>query len=148
MHKNPIWLCFLSIIILATCIYTGTIGFKLYRYWSLSSQTEALATAWSIQTDSDEEFVPLAKYTFQAGDKFFVGQTLFSDQKTSNPWAAQEALKPLAAKKHHVWYASKDPSDSSLQRKFPFKECIYAGVLWAVCIYFFWLGVYVAKVQK
>ena len=148
MHKNSAWLCFLAFIFVITFTYTGKTLIQSYHYLQLSSETEASATAWSIHKEADDEFIPLAKYTFQVRDNFYDGETLLIEETTNNPWAAEESLKPLAAKKHHVWYSPKDPAISSLQKKFPLKECIYAGILWAISIYFFWLGVYVAKLQK
>lgn len=147
MHKNPVWLFFLAIILLITGFYTYKAGIKLYRHLNLSSETEVAATAWSIKTEGEDKFVPLGKYTFEVRGKFYNGETLFYDETTHNPWAAEESLKPLAAKIHRVWYAPKDPSNSSLQKNFPLKECIYAGALWALTIYFLGLGAYVAKME-
>lgn len=147
MHKNAVWLFFVATIFTITLFYTGKTSVKLYQYLQLSSEIEASATAWSIKQEAEDKFVPMAKYNFKVGKKFYEGETLFYNEATTNPWAAEESLKPLAAKQYHVWFQQKNPSNSSLQKSFPLKECIYAGILWIISIYFFWLGVYVAKMQ-
>lgn len=147
LHKNKIWLFFLALVFTFTLIYTVKTVSLLYYYASLSESIESSATAWSVQTVKDES-IPLAKYTFYVGGKLYEGETLFYHEASDNPWAIEEALKSLAAKEHKVWYSSKDPLYSSLQKKFPLKECIYTVILWGISIYFFWLGVYVAKLQR
>lgn len=148
MHKNIVWLCFLALVFIVTLLYTGHVLAGAYRYLQLSSAAEASATAWSVEMDNDSEYVPLVKYTFQVDDKFYEGKTLFYDEKVNNPWAAEESLKSLAVKNHQVWYSPKDPMNSTLHKEFSVKEVVYVCILWILSVYFFWLGVYVAKQQR
>lgn len=147
LHKNKVWLCFLSIIFLITCAYTGKTLYKLYDYMSLSSLTHSKSIEWSVNAETEDLYLPAARYAFEAKGKVYEGEMLFSQEAYRNPWAAEESLKNLAATYHSVWFSPSDPAHSSLQKKFPLKESIYAGVLWALSVYFFWLGAYVAKVH-
>lgn len=148
MHKNPIWITFLTIVLLITGIFTVKAFAAVYEYMSLSLETEAAGTAWTTIKEEDDRYVPHVKYTYQVRDAFYQGESSFQKDTTANPWAAENALKELAAKKYKVWYSNSTPSYSSLHKNFPFKPILYAGVLWALSIYFFWLGAYVAKLQK
>lgn len=148
MHKNPIWLCFLTLVLLMTLVYTGKMTTIFYHYLQLSSETEVAAIAWSVKTEAEDEFVPQAKYTFAANGQFYSGSTLFHDDAVNNPMGAEESLKALTGKDHRVWYSPKNPQMSSLQKNFPLKESVYTAILWGLLIYFFWLGVYVAKLQR
>lgn len=148
MYKNRAWLILLTLVFVVTCFYTLKAFVISYTYVTLSSETEAAATAWSIEEKGEEEFIPLVKYTYLVKDVFYHGETLFYQDKTTNLWAAEDVVKNLASKAHRVWYSPKDPADSSLMKKFPLKEILSAAVLWALTLYFFWLGVYVAKLKE
>lgn len=148
MHKNPFWLGLLVVVFMTALVYTAVVSNRIYRHLQLSSFTEASAVGWSVKSEGEDSFVPEARYTFELNGKFYSGATLFYDDAVNNPWAAEEMLKPMAAKTHRVWYSPADPANSSMHKKFPLKESIYATVLWALSIYFFWLGVYVAKMQR
>jgi hypothetical protein len=148
MHKNPVWLAFLFLILLGTLSYTGKAFYHAYTYLKLSSETDAVTTSWSVQSDVEGDYTPYAHYTYVVKGTPYQGNTLFTENGTANPLAAEDVIKELAATPHKVYYQPSDPSYSSLHKKFPLKECISAGVLWALALYFFWLGVYVANLTS
>lgn len=144
MHKNFIWLCFLSLI-------TGGVGwitikalYLVYLYMSLNTEAPAENLQWSVEQLSEDQFVTKANYNFKVKDQPYSGETLFKGDVYWNPSAAEDALKVYAQKDWSVWYSSRNPRYSSLQKNFPFKECISALVLWILLLYFFGLGYYVA----
>lgn len=148
MHKNPIWLCFLSLVILLTVGYTGKTLWEVYGYLQLSSSTDASATAWSVRKEEEGVFVPVAKYTYSIRGTFYKGETSFLSETANNSLAAEDVVQELATKMRTVWFSPKHPEYSSLEKKLPLKACIYAGILWALCVYFFWLGIYVGNIQQ
>jgi hypothetical protein len=75
----------------------------------------------------------------------YSGASVLTDEPFRNRWGAQEAITQYAAKEWRVWFDHKDPDYSSLQKKFPLKECVSAIFLWGLLLYFLWLGFYVAK---
>lgn len=147
MHKNPVWLAFLIAIALIVAWYCGVALFKLYRYNVLTAQAPAGNIQWSVKTLSDEEYIVHAHYAFAAAGKNYTGETDFIDEVFLNAWAAEQALSKYSAKTWTVWYQPGNFNHSTLQKKFPTKECWSAGVMLALMLYFIWLGFYVTRYQ-
>ena len=115
-----------------------------YLYSSLNASTSIQEIKWTVEQLHEDRFVLKADYTFTVKDQQFSGETLFTNDVFWNPWTAQDALKVYDQKDWTVWYSGGNPQYSSLQKNFPLKECISAGVLWILMLYFFGLGYYVA----
>lgn len=144
MHKNYAWLCFLSLL-------TGAVGwiilktfYLIYLFISLDASAPIANIRWEVKQLNEEKFVLKADYNFKVNDQTFSGETEFRNDIYWNPWAAQDALKVYEQKDWEVWYASHNPSYSSLQKNFPLKESVSSGILLVILLYFFGLGYYVA----
>lgn len=144
MHKNFIWLCFLSLVTGAVGWITIKTLYLVYLYMSLNAEAPAENLKWGVAKLSEDQFVMKADYIFNAKDQQYSGTTLFKNDIYWNPWSAEDAIKVYAQKDWTVWYSSKNPQYSSLQKNFPFKECISVIILWVLLLYFFGLGYYVA----
>lgn len=144
MHKNFVWLCFLSLATGAVGWFTLKALYMVYLYISLNATAPVEDLKWGVEQLSADQFVMKADYTFIAKEKQYSGETLFKDDIYWNPWVAEDALKVYSQKDWTVWYSSGNPQYSSLQKKFPLRECISAGVLWILLFYFLGLGYYVA----
>jgi hypothetical protein len=146
-HKNRLWLAFLGILFLIVAWYMGIAFYQLYRYSHLTAKTELSEITWSIKPLSEEEFVPDAKYAFHVDGKIFHGETTLKKKTFKNKWAAEQSLAELTKEFRVVWYSPSNLNNSSLQKKFPLKECLSSAALWGLFVYFLWLGVYVTKFQ-
>lgn len=145
MHKNPLFLAFLGLIGLAFLWFAGSAGYQLYLYHSLDSFTAATVDLWNVERKSDEEYLVSGTYTYTIHQNLYTGKTIFNDWPFRNPWAAEEVIKARKKQKWVAWYNSSIPSRSSLQKSFPSKECLSAGVLGALLLYFLWLSFYIPK---
>lgn len=145
MHKNPIWLAFLACLVLIVLWFTGTAIYKIYLFERFDAYAEAQNVKWTVKEKSDEEFLLDAHYNFLVNGGEIKGDSLLTEASFWNAWAAEQMVKEYTNKKWIVWYSSKNPHYSTLQKNFPLKECISMGVLWALLFYFLWLGYYVAK---
>lgn len=143
MHKNYFWLCFLSLITGAVGWITIKTLYVIYLYLSLDAAAPADKINWSIEQLSEDRFVMKANYSFQVNAQNYSGETIFKNDLYWNPWSAEDALKVYDQKDWTVWYSSKNPAYSSLQKNFPLKESISAFILWLILIYFLGLGYYV-----
>lgn len=148
MSKGYIWAAFLIVVGAIALWYSAVAGYRYYSYARLTAQTRPLAMDWRVVAVSDEQYIPEASYTFQVGGELFSGQTAWHDQTYRNQWGAEESLPEFSKQWRQVWYDSGNPHHSSLQKKFPFKECISAGILWALWLYFVWLGYYVSRFKR
>lgn len=145
MHKNIVWLCFLSLITGAVGWITLKALYLIYLYQSLNASVPAENLQWSVNQLSEDHFVPKASYTFMIDHHSYKGETSFKNDLYWNPGSAEDGLKVYANKEWTVWYSTGNPDYSSLQKNFPFKESISAIVLLILMFYFFGLGYYVAK---
>lgn len=145
MHKNPLFLALLGLISLAFLWFAGIAGYQLYLYHSLDTPTTASVDLWDIEHKSDEEYLVSASYTYRVQEKLYNGKTIFNDWPFRNPWAAEELIKTRKKQKWTAWYNASNPSYSSLQKNFPSKECLSAGMLGALLLYFLWLSFYIPR---
>lgn len=145
MHKNFVWLGFLSLITGAVGWFTLKTLYTIYLYTLLNVQVPAQDVTWSVEQLSSDQYVLKANYKYETKGEKQSGETLFKNDIFFNPWAAENSINVYASKDWVVWYSSYYPQYSSLQKNFPLKESISAIILWVIMFYFFGLGFYVAK---
>jgi hypothetical protein len=145
MHKNIVWLCFLSLVTGAVGWVTLKTFYLIYLYVSLDAQAPAENMKWVVERLQEDKYVMKADYTFKAKHKEYQGETLFLNDTFRNPWAGEDAMKVYSSKDWAAYYSSFNPQNSSLQRNFPLKESISSGVLWILLLYFAGVGYYVAN---
>lgn len=148
MHKNHIWLSFLLTILIAVLWFTVSTFFDLYLYYSMDAKASPLSIEWSVEGKSSDRYFLLAKYAFQANSAPYEGKTRFEYPAFKTVLAGERAIQEEKKKSWNVSYSPKNPAISTLQNLFPFKSCIYAGILWALLLYFVWLGFYVGKFRN
>lgn len=128
--------------------YTGWAVWGMYRYNLLDKQSPATSIQWSVQKKSDDAYFLHAKYQFNGPQNApSEGESALSYPVFWNAWSAEQAIKEYHFKPWVVFYNSRDPRLSALQKNFPIKECVSAIVLWGVFLYFLWLDRYVAKME-
>ena len=145
MHKNFVWQAFLFVILAATLWYSAIALYSYYSHSHLEVQTPVSSMAWEIEEKSDESYLVKGIYHFEFKGNSYPGSTTMTDMIYRNQWAAEQAIKELSDKNWKVWFDPQDPGHSSLQKNFPYKECITAIFLWGLFFYFLWLGFYVAR---
>lgn len=145
MHKNPMWLTFLIVIGLVVLWFVGSAFWKTYTYGRLDAHVPAKKIEWSVAKLSEDFFALQAHYDFEVSNHAFSGETVFKDDLYRNTYAAEQVIPIYAKEEKEVWYDRKNPQYSSLQKKFPLKECISAAFLTGLFIYFVWLGFYVGR---
>ena len=145
IHSNRYYIAFMLILALIVLGYTGTALWRWYGYIRLSQQTKAESVEWSVVERDSSSFVMNGKYQFLVNGTQFQGDTDFSDDIYLNLWSAEQAKDRYQSKSWNVWFQPSNPHYSSLQKKFPLKECLSAVVMWGLLLYFFWLGIYVAQ---
>ena len=148
MHKNIFWQAFLVIVFASTLWYSGIALYDYYSYSQLKVQTSPSNIEWSIEEVKDEYFVAKGNYHFNFKGNSYTGTSALTDDAYRNRWAAEQGLKELSTLKPKIWFDPQNPQHSSLQKKFPLKECISAIFLWGLTFYFLWLGFYVSRFKS
>lgn len=145
MHSNLFYRAFLLMIFLVALWYTVIAAYRYHSYFKLTDQVRVNSIEWDVKEVADDEFYLEARYTFVVKDRSFSGKTSWPTEFYRNRWAAEKDQPYFTKQYRVVWYDQNNPDHSSLQKKFPFKECISAIFLWALLLYFLWLGYYVTK---
>lgn len=145
MHNNLLYRAFLIGVLLTALWYTGTALYHYYTFSTLTAQTRPISMEWTIHEVAEDEFYLEASYSFLANQTTFQGKTSWPRIFYRNRWAAQQDEKFMEKQHQIVWFNANNPNHSSLQKNFPYKECISAAFLWGLFLYFLWLGFYVTK---
>lgn len=142
--ERYVWNGLLIAMLLVAIWFSVKSLYHFYEYLSLSDQTYAKSTQWSVREISDERYLLEADYQYDVSGATHKGHTLLDDPSFRNRWAAEQMIPQYSAKQWDVWYASKNPEYSTLQKGFSLKESISAMLLWGVLVYFVWLRYYYA----
>jgi hypothetical protein len=148
MHKNFLWQAFLLVIIAISLWYTISAIYLYDSYAHLKILTTTSSIQWEAEEHAEDRFILKANYIFVYKGKFYHGSTSLEDTAYRNLWAAEKTIKELTNSNLKVWFDPENPNHSSLQKKFPLKESIYAAFLWGLILYFLWLGFYVARFKN
>lgn len=145
MHKNPVWLAFLTAISLVVFWYCGSALYKIYDYSRMTNSVPAASIQWGVKELADDQYLVKANYSFRVDENTYHGETLFKDIIFMNAWAAEQAGLKYGRRNWKVWFQPNHFDHSTLQKKFPTKECYYAGAMLFILFYFIGLGFYVTK---
>jgi hypothetical protein len=146
MHNNILWLIVLSFVGLITLTYAFIAFYKFYQYSQLTYTIESTKVDWKIKKTWRGKYYLEGAYEFSVQGKEYYGQTEFTDEYFLNTWAAEQKIFQNKEKTWVIWFQPNKFSHSTLQKKFPTKECGSAVVLIGLLIYFIILGIYTGTV--
>src|SRR4051812_20762139 len=95
----------------------------LYGYWSLRDQIPAKISQWELEEIGDRWAIR-AIYSINVQGVYLKKATLFANDRFVNKEVAIRELELMAKKNWKAWYNPKNPSQSSLEKKFPFNLLI------------------------
>lgn len=143
MHRNPLWLALLSLVLLVTLFFIFKAATSYIAYSSLSKQTEGTIEKVEI-VPRGGNYVVWVTFSFLAeGEKITASASPY--KPFYNRFSAEKKASELSQEKITVWYHPKKPLESSLQKNFPTKQVVSAVVLVLITLYFFTLGRYVGS---
>ena len=102
---------------------------------------------FEIKNDKRDKYEVLASYAFQVANKTFDNKKTF-ENFFLNTLSAKSYVESLSKKDFMVWYNSKNPNISYIEKKFPVKNCVYASLAFVIFIYFLILKYYMFGFQK
>lgn len=134
--------------VVALCVL-GYTCFTLWQYWGyvqLDIERPIQNSEWTVQTKDEETHQLQATYDYIFNDVKYTGKYLFKKPVFINILGAEYAIKAFSSNFQKVWISSGNPSESSLERKFPLKEIVSTAVLWAIFLYFLGLRIYCNRI--
>jgi hypothetical protein len=146
MHRNPIWLLLIGVVLVITLFYAGRSAVSVSNYYAHSGATTSETVLWEAIEVNSDKYVVEGSYSFVVDGQQISGKTRLDRPVFRNRWAAEDHIQQLGPEgPWRVWYVPSDPNRSSLQKRFPTKECVSTAALSAILIYFLGLGYYVSR---
>lgn len=145
--QNPVWLSLLGLNFAAILWFGIPLSFHLYDYYALTETTKPSDLKWFVEKQGSEDFRVGANYSYLVNTISYEGETIFNDMTFRNPSSADDQLKLKASQTHLVFYDPQNVNHSSLQKKFPTKECVSTAVLFLILLYFVLLGIYTSSLN-
>ncbi len=142
MHTNSLWLIFIAVLGVIASGYTLHALYRVYQYSTLTRQTLATHVEWTVHSKWTGRYFLEAAYAFSFEGHRFEGATEFGDETFINRSEAEKQIQRYQNQSWTVWHSPRKFSYSSLQKKFPSKECGSAAVMLGLLCYFIFLGFY------
>lgn len=134
---RKVWISLLVVTSLISVFFLVKTGGQIAAYFSLNREVETLSTQWSVSEKSPSSFALHVSYLFDPIKKApLQGAMELPKPYFLNLPAAQCAMEGFAQKSWKVFYNDKNPSINSLQKNFPFKECLQSLLTLGVFVYF------------
>jgi len=141
MHRNPYWLGFLGIVLIATLWVGGKTTYQLMRTLGMSEITAPDTMTLTIKEVSSNAFIPVADYTYSVDGNLYRGKQELTHLDYMRETALKDDLPSLLNdKKWVVHYNPASPGTSSLTHVIPYKNIAYTAILMGLFGYFLWLG--------
>ncbi len=125
-------------IALIALYFTVRLGGALYTYFPLNGLAEAKVNQWEV-SESGSKYLLKALYSFEVQGKSWKGAFAFKRPYYNEALAVAD-LKDRSKKAVTVWYNSKNPQISALEREFPTALLIRVLICYGVVLYFFFLN--------
>lgn len=134
--EKLVYLLFLPFLI-AALWFSYSAALLWHGYLTLDAEGIAKVEQIDIVQESDERYFLDVTYSFNIKNQLFQGRKRLEGRPFRNPWGAEKAIKQLQNKPQlTVFFSRSDPQKSNLEHSTPFKETIYAVVLWGLLAYF------------
>jgi Protein of unknown function (DUF3592) len=140
MLSKRFWTIFLTVLGLVALWYGSVMLYRVFEWNRLRAQPVLTKVLWTVQEQSSERFVLKADYSFEVDGKVYSGTHLFKDSPYRNAWGAEHALIAYQNQSWHAWFDPSNPTHSSLEKRFPLKDCVYAITLLGIFLYFLFLS--------
>jgi hypothetical protein len=108
----------------------------VWNYLKLEAKTTATIDLFKIEEETPSRYVISGHYSYRVKGENYEGETLFDRVHYLNRSSAERELMRWQQLNWDAWYNPRNPEQSSLQRMFPFKACLYAVLTLGVFVYF------------
>lgn len=149
MHRNPVWIGFLGIMLLLTAFFCFTAVKGVWVWSAYSEKIEVRVLNWEIIQTKSGDLQPVLRYLMSENGTNKIITSSYKNKRFRNEWAANKFLDEVKnISTWPVWVRPNKWEGAKLTRSFPWKSVVYAIVLLGIMGYFIWLGAYVVKLQK
>ncbi|MBI5273810.1 MAG: hypothetical protein HY860_02010 [Chlamydiales bacterium] len=133
------WVCLFGITLIVFFWFCGKVLLGAFDYIQFSEPVILKTVHWKVVETSPSRYQIEAAYSFNFNQKQYESRFLFKDRDYGNAYLAEEAIKIWQQRPPAIWINKQNPSLSMMNREFPFRDLIRAGLALAVFCYFIWL---------
>lgn len=123
-------------------IYIFPLALNLTHYVSYTDRVAPDILQWTTLPVHDELFRPVAHFRYTVNGQTYEGKEVFQGGLYRTPYAAEVAIKAINSSHLNVWYSPSKPSQSSIERFFPFKKLLYAVITLLLAFYTAYIAYY------
>ncbi|MCH9632794.1 MAG: hypothetical protein S4CHLAM6_11360 [Chlamydiae bacterium] len=145
MNKNLIWPIFLSVISISVVAFTSLLSIDLYRYYQLKCAVPVEHMEASISQLAVNRYCVELNYLYQVNTSKYSRNQKLNKTIYKNAWLANKEAKNLEESPVYVWYNPHKPQLGVVNKAFPYKRLFSTSVLYAVFLYFCFLGRFILK---
>jgi hypothetical protein len=129
LSQRNFWNFFvLGFAIVFVCV-AGPAAFQVLQYLRLSSHAPAAIQQWEMVEVGRDAFTLSAAYSFLINGDAISGSDQLRNLRVRSRGGAEAAKTRAAAAEWTVWYSPRNPGFNRLEHTFPWKPCIYSGIV-------------------
>ncbi len=134
---RKVWIVLLTVTSLVSIVFSVKTAIQLQEYFSLDAVAKAASMEWEIVEKNASAFALHVSYQFTPlGKGAISGRVELAKPYFLNLPSAERAVKEFSREPWDVFYCMENPSISSLQKNFPFKDCIQTLLTLGIFVYF------------
>jgi hypothetical protein len=141
-----------TLLLLLICLLTlwrgGRALFDVWGFLRLDTQVECEVKNYSVKELSRSKYALQATCVYPFAEKEWTKSVLLPPPYFPNRYAAEEAVGAKQLTKTKLWIDSSHPSHVALERKFPWRSCLYAAVCLGILLYFIYITQVFGKEHK
>lgn len=133
---NKVFNGLLVVTALVSVFFLGKSSLGIWGYFSLDGKAKAFTEGWKVEEKDSSSYSILVSYHFFVEKERVEGQTELVKPYFLNKESAEKAVKKLSSQNWEVFFCKRSIEKNSLQRTFPFQQCIHAFLVLGVLVYF------------
>lgn len=139
------WPIFLSVVSISVVAFTSILSIDLYRYYQLKCAVPVEHMEASIHQLAANRYCVELNYLYQVNAHKYSRSQQLNKIIYKNTWLAAREAKNLEENPVSVWYNPHKPQLGTVSKAFPYKRLFSTSILYAVFLYFCFLGRFVLK---
>jgi hypothetical protein len=145
--SKPLWM-FLFLVIGGLALWrSSTASIGLWEYHRLGPEVAAELTNWEL-IPKGSKYALEATFRYEYRGKSYNGRTVFGKPYQLNRQSAERQIQRMSGMSWTAWVDARHPQHSSLEKKFPLKESFYALCLLSILLYFVYLRIHLALLER
>ena len=126
-------------------VFTSLLSIDLYRYYQLRCVVPVEHVKASVHQLGSNRYQVELDYLYQVNTHKYARHQKLKHSIYKNIWLANQEVESLEEGSIDVWYHPHKPQLGTVNKAFPYKRLLSTSVLYAVFLYFCFLGRFMLK---